>query len=207
MSEAVSLINTLSGWQIFNQIIVPVENIDKKTLFGSGTLEKLKQQIRCNQAITAVFINVGTLKNIQINELENTFKVTILDRYKVVMQILRQHAISKHAKLQVALAEIPYLRSRLKYIEINTSNNRKIRDKMLQEREYKLKTALKKLRSHRELLRNKRRTLDFPVVAMVGYTNVGKTSLIKCLTGKKVLHRIVVNNVHAYFFCVGIRIS
>lgn len=184
MSEAVSLINTLSGWQICNQIIVPVENVDKKTLFGSGTLENLKQQIRCNRAITTVFINVGTLKNIQITELENSFNVTILDRYKVVMQILRQHAISKHAKLQVALAEIPYLRSRLKYIEIGVSNNWKVRDKMLQEREQKLKTALKKLRSHRELLRNKRRTLDFPVVAIVGYTNVGKTSLIKCLTGK-----------------------
>lgn len=123
------------------------------------------------------------MRNKQINELEAKFGVTILDRYKVVMQILRQHAISKHAKLQVALAEIPYLRSRLKYIDIGTSNNWRVRDKMLQEREQKLKDALKKLRSQRELLRNKRRSLDFPVVAIVGYTNVGKTSLIKCLTG------------------------
>lgn len=185
VKEAVALIRTLAPWKVEDTIIVPLPSFHKKTLFGSGNLEKLRNQIKSNPSITAVFINIGTLKNMQLKELEMVFGLPILDRYKIVIQILRMHAISTHAKLQVALAELPYLRARLKKddFSIVTSEDYETRRLMLQDREQKLKTAIKKLRSQRQLLRNRRKEMDYPIIAIVGYTNAGKTSLIKALTG------------------------
>lgn len=187
MEEAVSLINTLSPWTVSGVTTVSLTHFYRKTLFGSGTLERLKNEIRNDLTITAVFINLGTLKNMQLKELQSQFGLPILDRYRIVMQILKLHAISKHARLQVALAEIPYLKSRLKQddIKLIVSENYETRKLMLNNREQKIKTAIKELKSQRELLRNRRKQLDYPVVAIVGYTNVGKTSLIKALTGEE----------------------
>lgn len=182
-----SLIKTLPGWTVCKEIIVPLESFDKKAVFGTGAITNLKEQARRYCNATAVFVNLSRLRNVQICELENIFQLTILDRYKVVMHILREHATSTHAKLQVSLAEIPYLRSRLKYLDIGPSQNWEMKNKMLEERERKIKNSIKKLRSQRVLLRKKRNNLDIPIVALVGYTNAGKTSLIKSLTGAQSL--------------------
>ncbi|GLV46314.1 uncharacterized protein CBL_13195 [Carabus blaptoides fortunei] len=187
MEEAVALINTLPGWKVCKEVIVPLESFDKKTLFGKGTTMKLKEQTRHHSDSTAIFLNMSKLRTAQIIELENIFQLLILDRYKVIMHILRAHATSTHAKLQVSLAEIPYLRSRLKYLDIGTSQNWETKGKMLEEREQKIKNAIKKLRSQRILLRNKRKDLNYPIVAIIGYTNAGKTSLVKSLTGSQSL--------------------
>lgn len=137
--------------------------------------------MRGDPRITSVFINMGTLKSVQREELERIFQVPIFDRYNIVMLILKRHAISKHAKLQVALAEVLYLQSRLKRMD-SSGIPYETRKLMLQKREHKLKKAIEKLRHHREHTRSKRKQMDFPVVAVVGYTNSGKTSLIKALT-------------------------
>lgn len=189
MKEAEALIKTLAPWRVHDKIIVSLESLEKKTLFGSGNLEKLKKKIRGDKNITAVFINVCNLQNVQIDELGRLFQVPIYDRYRIVMQILRLHAISKHAKLQVALAEVSYMKLRFLNQDSNSavSSNLETRKLMLQTREQKIKNAIKKLRSQRELLRNRRIQEEFPVVAVVGYTNCGKTTLIKSLTGAKAL--------------------
>ncbi|XP_065165871.1 putative GTP-binding protein 6 [Atheta coriaria] len=185
LEEAAALIRTLAPWKVNDTLAVPLETLDKKEIFGSGTVEKLKQTVRRNQSITAVFINVSRLKSVQLEELEKIFQVPIFDRYKIVMQILRLHAITKHAKLQVALAEIPYLRANIKKHDSHfmAASNFDTRRQMLQNRENKIKGEIKKLRGQRELLRKRRRDIDYPVIAVVGYTNAGKTSIIKALTG------------------------
>ncbi|KAI4467928.1 gtp-binding protein hflx [Holotrichia oblita] len=103
--------------------------------------------------------------------------------------IFRLHAISKHAKLQVALAEISFLQSRLTKYDTDFIGSSAIdtRNRILQTREKKIKEEIKKLRAQRELLRHKRKKSNIPVIAVVGYTNVGKTSLIKTLTKDKTL--------------------
>lgn len=185
--EAVALVNSLQIWKVAEKIMVPLDSLQKKTLFGKGTLAKLTGMINTNKSITSVFINISTLKNVQFEELERQFGKPIFDRYSIVMQIFRLHAISKHARLQVALAETSFLQNRLRrndtdFIEAAAIDTRNL---ILQSREKRVKEAIKKLRLQRELLRHKRRKADFPVVAVVGYTNVGKTSLIKALTGDK----------------------
>ncbi|GJQ65939.1 hypothetical protein Trydic_g4037 [Trypoxylus dichotomus] len=189
VDEAVALINSLQTWKVVDKIIVPLDTLQKKTLFGKGTLEKLKNIINRDSSITSVFINTSTLRNIQNEELERHFGKPIFDRYNIVMQIFSLHAISKHAKLQVALAELPFIQSRLRKHDTDFVVSAAVdtRNLILQTREKKIKEEIKQLKSQRELLRYKRTKANFPVVAVVGYTNVGKTSLIKALTGDKSL--------------------
>jgi GTP-binding protein HflX len=185
LGEAKALIDTLSSWGVEETISIPLESVDKKTLFKSGSLEKLRHNIRRHGNVNAVFINLGTLKKAQIINLEKEFGVPILDRYKVVMHILKQHASTKHAKLQVALAELYYLQ-RTVFNEMNVGKVEREKLKMMfQNREQKLKNAIKDLRAERALLRSKRQKIEYPIVAVVGYTNAGKTSLIKALTGEE----------------------
>lgn len=147
-------------------------------------MEKLKRSVRQNGNVNAVFINLSVLKKAQMIHLEKEFGVLILDRYKVVMQILKMHATSQHAKLQVALAELYYLqRTTTHGFSFNKQDREKIK-LMFQNREKKLKNAINDLRMQRSLLRNKRQKNNYPIVAVVGYTNAGKTSLIKALTGE-----------------------
>lgn len=141
-----------------------------------------------------MFISKSTLTHTQKSNLEEYFRMPVMDRYSVVIQILRMHATSTEAKLQVAMAEIPYIWQQMKDVEISAGAGTKKPQKfhlteqqkqMLRHRERKLGQELDAVRSHRELLRNKRKQKNFPVIAVVGYTNAGKTSLIKALTDEK----------------------
>lgn len=114
----------------------------------------------------------------------------VFDRYAIVIQIFREHAKTPEAKLQVELAEIPYVWKKISLSAEDTGgriNLIETRKKVLTARETKLRNALKKLKEHRHLLRKNRLTQSIPSVAIVGYTNCGKTSLIKALTGDQSL--------------------
>uniref|UniRef100_A0A182PBZ3 Hflx-type G domain-containing protein n=1 Tax=Anopheles epiroticus TaxID=199890 RepID=A0A182PBZ3_9DIPT len=196
LQEAEALVRSLPRWNIELSMKVPVETLDKRQLFGSGKLEELKSIIQARQEsgtpLTCVFISKGTLTYGQKQTLEQVFRLPVMDRYSVVVQILRLHAVSMEAKLQVALAELPYIWSQVKDQEGTSKGSGRIflsdaQRQMLQLRERKLRNELDTIRSHRELLRNRRRQKNFPVVAVVGYTNAGKTSLIKALTEEQSL--------------------
>ncbi|XP_042213717.1 putative GTP-binding protein 6 isoform X2 [Homarus americanus] len=116
------------------------------------------------------------MKKFQMMELEEMFGVKVLDRYSVVLGIFRHHASTREAKLQVALAELPYIRKRVSGDTQRT---------MVMEREKRLKAALTKLAGIRAQVRRGRERSNLPTVAVVGYTNAGKTSLIRSITGDK----------------------
>ncbi|XP_019880917.2 putative GTP-binding protein 6 [Aethina tumida] len=183
LDEATALIKTLPNWNVLDTIGIPLDTLERKTLFKSGSMDKLVQLIRQRSDVSAIFMNVGNLRNIQVGLLQENLGRPILDRYQIVMQILKLHATSKHAKLQVALAELYYIQKKAQKSALFGTSNSDAVKLMFQKREAKLKTAIDNLRSQRALLRNKRKKMDYPVVAVVGYTNAGKTSLIKALTG------------------------
>lgn len=198
LEESESLIRTLADWKVVDTMKVGLTSFRKHTFFGPGNLDSIAEHIRRDKRISAVFISTNVLKPIQHQNLENHFKVPVYDRYLIVIQIFRQHAITREAKLQVALAEVPYIWSRIRGVQegytdrlgiqagqIALSSKLIFDDKknLLKEYEKKLKKSIEKLRSHREHLRHKRMNKDLPVVAIVGYTNAGKTSLVKALTG------------------------
>ncbi|CAH1390804.1 unnamed protein product [Nezara viridula] len=195
LEEAVSLIKTLHDWKIVGTKKISLLSLDKLSLFNKGQLETVENLVSKNQLITSVFINIKSLKINQHLFLENLLGVPVFDRYSIVMNIFKRHAVTKEAKLQVSLAEIPFIRSRIRGInELEGTNFIKNTgigsgETIISKRltalsfyEQQIKKSIEKLRKNRELLRKKRRNMEFPVVAVVGYTNAGKTSLIKCLT-------------------------
>lgn len=189
--EAESLIRSLPKWSIEESIKIPLETFSKKSLFGTGKLEEIRELIRSHGGnLSCVFISKGMLSGPQKRFLEQSFKLPVLDRYSVVIQILRLHAKSTEAKLQVAMAEIPYIWTQYRDADKVTDKRQVVtlndsQKQMLRNREKKLKYELENIRNHRELLRNRRRQKNFPIIAVVGYTNAGKTSLIKALTGEE----------------------
>nr|CAD7600995.1 unnamed protein product [Timema genevievae] len=202
LAEAVALVETLPRWKVVDKLVLPLQSFHKNTFFGKGNLKMLRDKVRENERIVSVFISVNQLRGTQHHELEEQFGVPVFDRYMIVIQIFRAHATTMEAKLQVARAEIPYLRSRIRdYQEgalerIGASSSAiggdgetfvDVRRKIVGLREKKLKQELEKIRSNRELLRSNRTKLQYATVAVVGYTNAGKTSLIKALTGKATL--------------------
>ncbi|VEN56787.1 unnamed protein product [Callosobruchus maculatus] len=187
VEEAVALVKTLPRWTVEDTIKIPLESLDRKALFKSGNLDKLTKLVRSNNNISAVFINFSNLKRVTSRILYDNFRVPILDRYKIVMRIFKIHATSKHAKLQVALAELYCIRSKAQQENVFFTHDPEKLKLMFDEREQKLKSEIQQLRTQRDLLRSKRRKLDYPVVAVVGYTNAGKTCLIKSLTGEETL--------------------
>lgn len=190
IQEAESLVHSIQNWKAQQSIKVPLQSLSKKAVFGKGKLDEIKSLIAASKAsgkpFTSVFVSVEILSFAQKQFLTNELKLLILDRYSVVVQILRKHAISTESKIQVALAEIPYIWNHLK--ECNISNSKtysylsESQKHLLKIREKKLRNELENVRNHRKLLRNKRTQKGIPVVSVIGYTNAGKTSLIKALT-------------------------
>lgn len=188
VEESESLVHSLPNWKVVSTIRVPLESLDKKLLFGTGKLEELKTEVADQQGVTCIFISKSTLTITQKQLLEREFRLPILDRYSLVVQILRNHATTTEAKLQVAMAELPYIWTQMRETSGVTSQGHLVlsdtQKELLRRRERKIKMALKEVRNHRELLRKKRTARKFPVIAVVGYTNAGKTSIIKALTNE-----------------------
>ncbi|KAH8420770.1 hypothetical protein KR222_004318 [Zaprionus bogoriensis] len=190
LAEAMALINSLPNWKVARGLKVPLDSLERKTLFGTGKMLELKSlvaDLRQQQQLSCLFVSKGTLSFAQKQFLESEFQLPVLDRYSVVIQILRLHATSAEAKLQVAMAELPYIWSQAK--DASSTQTRRqgyalndMQKEILRTRERKLKIELERVRRHRQLLRQKRKQQNFPVAAVVGYTNAGKTSLIKTLT-------------------------
>ncbi|XP_054458966.1 putative GTP-binding protein 6 [Anoplopoma fimbria] len=197
MAEAVGLVNTLDNWRVVDKLIMSTKTPEKKKIFGKGNFQTLTEKIRQTAGITAVFVNVERLSPLSEREFEEAWGVKVFDRYSMVLHIFRCNARTKEAKLQISLAEIPLLRSRLKnemanldqqgggarYIGGSGETLMEVQQRVLREREMKIRSALEKLRRKRHLLRSQRRHKEFPIVSVLGYTNCGKTTLIKALTG------------------------
>lgn len=199
LAEAESLVRTLPRWTVELSLKIPVESMEKRMIFGSGKLEEIREMIEKSRGegkhITCIFVSKSMLTFLQKSNLEEFFGLPVMDRYSVVIQILRLHATTTEAKLQVSLAEIPYIWSQMRDVEMLAGAGMKkqrfyMTDQqklMLKQREKKIQLELSDLRARRELLRNNRKQKQFPVIAVVGYTNSGKTSLIKALTNEAAL--------------------
>ncbi|XP_077054577.1 putative GTP-binding protein 6 isoform X1 [Siphateles boraxobius] len=197
MEEAVGLVNTLHKWSVVEKIILSTKTPENKRIFGKGNFQTLTEKIRATPEVTAVFVNVERLLPSSEKELQEAWGVKVLDRYSLVLHIFRCNARTKEAKLQISLAEIPLLRSRLRneianldqqgggsrYIMGSGETLYEMQQRLLKERELKIRSALERLRKKRHLLRSQRKQKDFPTISVMGYTNCGKTTLIKALTG------------------------
>ncbi|XP_023175780.2 putative GTP-binding protein 6 [Drosophila hydei] len=195
LAEATALVHSLPNWQVARSLKVPLESLERTTLFGSGKLAEIKQlltQLRQERQVSCLFVSKGTLSFAQKQFLEAEFQLPVLDRYSLVIQILRLHATSSEARLQVAMAELPYIWAQAKDASVTQIRRQgyslsDMQKEILRSRERKLRAELEDVRRQRQLRRQKRKQLNYPTAAVVGYTNAGKTSLIKALTKEDAL--------------------
>ncbi len=168
-------------------------------LFGSGKIEELKSRIQAAD-VDLVLID-GPVSPVQQRNLEKLWKVKILDRTGLILEIFSDRARTREGVLQVEMAALSYQRTRLVRAwthlerqrgglgfvggpgETQIEADRRAIDDQLN----RLRRQLDKVVKTRELHRAARAKVPFPIVALVGYTNAGKSTLFNRLTGAKVL--------------------
>jgi len=162
--------------------------------FGKGKVEEIKTLSKREGA--DLMISDDSLSPIQERNLGGSIGVRVIDRTALILDIFAQRARTMEGKLQVELAQLSYLLPRLvgqwKHLErtgggIGTRGPGEMQiesdRRMIRHRIQKIRVELQRVRTHRRLLRDRRKAAGVPVVALVGYTNAGKTTLLNRLTG------------------------
>ena len=185
--------------------IVASETCRRKTmtsnfLIGKGKAEDIASLVEENGADVVVFSN--DLSPSQQKNLEEIFKVKIIDRTQLILDIFAHRATSNEGKVQVELAQLVYLLPRLSRMWLHLSRQRgaaggigmrgpgeqqlEVDRRRVRERVAKLKRSLKDITRQRELRRTQREKFSMLTVALVGYTNSGKSTLFNALTDSDV---------------------
>ena len=204
LAELKALAET-AGSEVMEGIIQRRDKPDPATYIGSGKVQELRNVVASSGADTVICD--GELSPSQLQQLEGKLKVKVVDRTALILDIFAQHAKSKEGKAQVELAQISYLLPRLRgwgeslsrqvggraaggagiggrgpgETKIET-DRRRIRDKMA-----KLRREISEMKVSRDTKRQERRRNNIASVAIAGYTNAGKSSLLNKLTGAGVL--------------------
>ena len=197
LKELAALAET-AGSQVMEALIQRRDKPDSATFIGSGKVKEVREAVVATGADTVVCD--GELSPAQLRTLEQKVKVKVIDRTALILDIFAQHAKSREGKAQVELAQMSYMLPRLRgwgdslsrqaggiggrgpgETKIET-DRRRINDKMS-----KLRREIKDMKISRDTKRNERRRNNIPSVAIAGYTNEGKSSLLNRLTGADVL--------------------
>jgi len=197
LKELAALAET-AGSQVMEALIQRRDKPDSATFIGSGKVKEVREAVVATGADTVVCD--GELSPAQLRTLEQKVKVKVIDRTALILDIFAQHAKSREGKAQVELAQMSYMLPRLRgwgeslsrqaggiggrgpgETKIET-DRRRINDKMS-----KLRREIKEMKISRDTKRNERRRNSIPSVAIAGYTNAGKSSLLNRLTGADVL--------------------
>ena len=160
---------------------------------GSGKLEEIADAVRAHKAKLVLFNH--TLTPSQERNLEKVFECRVLDRTGLILDIFAQRARSHEGKLQVELAQLQHLSSRLKRGWTHLDRQKggiglrgagetqlELDQRMIGQRIKAIKKSLSKVRSQREQGRRSRNRAEIPTVSLVGYTNAGKSTLFNSLT-------------------------
>ncbi|MEG9884816.1 MAG: GTPase HflX [Hyphomicrobiales bacterium] len=197
LEESVELC-TAVGFRVLLVQSVQLSRPHPATLIGLGKVEEIARSVMA-QAVDVVFVDV-TLSPLQQRNLERLWKARVLDRTGLILKIFAQRARSKEGQLQVELARLNYQSSRLVRSWTHLERQRggfgfiggpgetqiEADRRLIRKRIVRIKRALVKVRTRRELQRRNRNRLSCHVVALVGYTNVGKSALFNRLTSAEV---------------------
>lgn len=203
IAEAISLVDAL-GVNVVETQVVNLSKLDAGMFLGSGKVKDFKERWK-SLDVGLVVINFA-LSPIQQRNLERAWHVKVLDRTALILEIFGERARTKEGVLQVNLAHLTYQRSRLVRSwthlerqrggggfmggpgETQIESDRRDIDNAI----VRLKRQLEKVVKTRELHRASRNKVPFPIVALVGYTNAGKSTIFNRLTGASVLQKDMV---------------
>lgn len=199
LNELESLLSTYGGFVVVRKI-QRRQTPKYKTYIGKGKVEEILEEA-LEKKVEFVIIN-NLLKPEQLYNLETTFekhKIKVWDKIDLILEIFGKHAESKEAKLQIELAKMKHLGPRIAKMGhelmrqgggIGTrgkgETNIEIMKRHIRSREQHIKKQLKKIELNLAGQRKKRRNSGFKTVAIVGYTNAGKSQLLRTLTSKAV---------------------
>ncbi len=179
--------------------IVPLAQMRPATLFGSGKVDELKGALAAYD-VELVIVDTA-LSPIQQRNLERAWNVKVLDRTGLILEIFGRRARTKEGRLQVDLAHLNYQKSRLVRTWTHLERQRgglgfvggpgetqiEADRRQIQERISKLERQLETVRKTRDLHRASRRKVPYPIIALVGYTNAGKSTLFNRITDAGVM--------------------
>ena len=198
LEEAIGLALAIE-LEIAQATIVSVPKLNPAAFFGTGKIAQLGEEIEASEAEVAI-LNVQ-LTPAQQRNLERAWKVKVLDRTGLILEIFGRRASTREGTLQVELAHLEYHKSRLVRCWTHLERQRggagfmggpgetqlEADRRIIQDRITRLKRQLEQVIRTRTLHRNSRAKVPYPIVALVGYTNAGKSTLFNRLTGANVM--------------------
>jgi GTP-binding protein HflX len=205
LAELAALAET-AGSEVLEGMIQRRDKPDASTYIGSGKAAELREVVLATGADTVICD--GELSPAQLTALEKAVKVKVIDRTALILDIFAQHATSREGKAQVTLAQMEYMLPRLRGwgesmsrqaggraggsgggVGLRGPGETKIETdrRRIRERMSKLRREIKAMKQVRDTQRSRRLDSDLPSIAIVGYTNAGKSSLLNALTGAGVL--------------------
>lgn len=179
--------------------VQPVRDVRPATLFGAGQVEQIGTQAELAEA--ELVIVDGALSAIQQRTLEENLKRKVIDRTGLILEIFGERAATAEGRLQVELAHLDYQASRLVRSWTHLERQRggygflggpgetqiEADRRMIRTRMARLRKELEQVRKTRALHRERRTRAPWPVIALVGYTNAGKSTIFNRLTGAEVM--------------------
>ncbi|MFW5633823.1 MAG: GTPase HflX [Erythrobacter sp.] len=195
------------GVVIAHSEILPVRQMQPNTLFGSGQVQRIADWCELYEA--ELVIVDGALSAIQQRNLEEKLKRKVIDRTGLILEIFGERAATAEGRLQVELAHLDYQQSRLVRSWTHLERQRggfgflggpgetqiEADRRMIGQRMARLRRELEQVRKTRALHRERRGRAPWPVIALVGYTNAGKSTLFNRLTGADVEKAILSDTV------------
>ncbi len=199
LDEAVALAEAMPEMEIVGSNIITLRSVQAGVLFGKGKIAELKTIFEAEE-IELVLID-GALTPVQQRNLEEEWGVKILDRTGLILEIFSDRARTREGVLQVEMAALSYQRTRLVRAWTHLERQRgglgfvggpgetqiEADRRAIDDAITRIKRQLSKVVKTRELHRASRKKVPFPVVALVGYTNAGKSTLFNRLTGASVM--------------------
>lgn len=198
LAEAIGLARAIDLEVVFSAV-VPVSQPKPGTLLGTGKIAEIKTALDANDA--GLVIVDHPLTPVQQRNLEKEWNAKVIDRTGLILEIFGRRASTKEGTLQVELAHLNYQKGRLVRSWTHLERQRggagfmggpgetqiEADRRLLQERIVRLERELEQVRRTRQLHRAKRKKVPHPIVALVGYTNAGKSTLFNRITGAGVL--------------------
>lgn len=198
LEEAIGLAGAIDLDTVHSEIVT-INDPRPATLLGTGKLEEFAAIVKEREA-ELVFVD-HPLTPVQQRNLEKALSAKVLDRTGIILEIFGRRARTREGTLQVDLAHLNYQKGRLVRSWTHLERQRggagflggpgetqiEADRRILQEKIVKLKRELETVRRTRDLHRSKRRKVPYPIVAIVGYTNAGKSTLFNRMTGAGVL--------------------
>jgi len=203
--EAESLLDELDeltrnlGIGVFGRTVIRIRKTSPRFILGKGKVEEVLEELKKSQADVLIFDN--EISPAQQRNWETESKILVIDRHEIILDVFAERAQTKEAKLQVKLARLEYSLPRLRRAWTHLSRQRgggvtqrgegeaqiELDQRMVRDQIAATRREIMQVSKQRKVGRSRRQRLPLPSVAIVGYTNAGKSTLLNTLTGAEAL--------------------